>query len=694
MRIKRIRISNYGPLKELSLTPGDFELVFGLNEAGKTALVEVLVYLLFRKTAVNLRYGKAEDAVVEVEENGHALSLPTKKLSIELPAGDVANLMYVQASESRLFSSKGEAGFWDGIKSMLSKVGAGVPFTKLDTQIFEAVGLQPKKEEWKKDKQLDIENKSRRMKDLLEYLERIGDIGKKEIELANLVKKNSSLVERLEIIEQHKGFHDYQELRKLYNAYYETQSGLQEYERYKYEYLTEWQKLNVERKARSDEGIKVEEVEKEKLVLERELDGLEEIGRCIEAEGLRSAAAYVKEEPSTPSLVFPLIVTLVAVVTAVLSLFTRLPTLPSMVFLAGALFTLYLFFRRRNLVKRLQHEKKRWLEKAKKPFPDIVSLADLPERIEKTREEKVRKHTAIQEKAKTIEHLTSARSIEKIDHEIADLRSKTGLAELSDLEKKLSEKRLLETELQKLDASLGQRLHESDPRKWERMIKERQAKQPGGDADLEAEKYLRREQDETQQMIDRLTKEIKLFRDVEQAKVDIRDDREAFEKYEALEKELRDYELEREAALAARKILGDMSRELDEFIGGILHGEEGLSEYFRTVTDRYSEVRVEKGNFLVVDKKGNKFSLDNLSSGAQDQLLLCFRMSALRKVYPTGAFLILDDAFIFADWQRRKKLAQLLKRFVEQGNQVIYLTSDDHTRDLFSEHGANIISLA
>jgi hypothetical protein len=368
--------------------------------------------------------------------------------------------------------------------------------------------------------------------------------------------------------------------------------------------------------------------------------------------------------------------------------------LPSLVFLVGALFTLYLFFRRRNLVKRIEHEKEHWLEKAKELFPDIISLADLPARIEKIREEKVRKHTAIQEKARTIEHLTSARSIEKIDHEIADLRSKTGLAELSDLEKKLSEKRLLETELQKLDASLGQRLHESDPRKWERMIKERQAKQPGGDADFEAEKHLRREQDEAQQMIDRLTREIRIFREVEQAKVDIRDDREAFEKYEALSKELRDYELDREAALTARKILGEMSRELDEFIGGILHGEEGLSECFRTVTDRYSEVLVEESHFQVVDNEGNKFSLDNLSSGAQDQLLLCFRMAALRKVYPKGAFLILDDAFIFADWQRRKRLARLLKKFVGQGNQVIYLTSDDHTRDLFSEHGANIISLA
>jgi wobble nucleotide-excising tRNase len=190
-----------------------------------------------------------------------------------------------------------------------------------------------------------------------------------------------------------------------------------------------------------------------------------------------------------------------------------------------------------------------------------------------------------------------------------------------------------------------------------------------------------------------LTKEVRLFRDVEQARVGIIDDREAFQKYEELERELRDYEIRKEAALAARKILGDMSRELDEFIGGILQGEQGLSEYFRTVTARYQEVIVEKRNFVVVDEKGRKYRLEDLSSGAQDQLLLCFRMAALKNIYPEGAFMILDDAFIFADWQRRQRLARLLKNFVEQGNQVIYLTSDDHTRDLFSKHGARVVSL-
>jgi hypothetical protein len=693
MKIKRIQISNYGPIKGLSLLLGKFELIFGLNEAGKTALVELLAYVLFRKTAVSLRYGKPEDVLVEVEDDGRSLSLPSRKLSIELPAGDVANLMYVQASESSLYGSKGESSFWDGIKSMLSTVGAGVPFTKLDTQIFEAVGLQPIKEEWKREKQLEIENETRRKKALGDYLGKIGEIGKKEIELVNLVSTNKSLKEKLALIDQYKGFHDYQELRKLYNAYQEMQIGFREYDRYKYEYLTAWQKLDVEKKAKSEEGIKVEQIEKEKVKLEEELKEMEEIDRSIEAEGLRSVASYVKDEPSLPSLVLPGIITLVAVVAVVLSLFTRLPILPSVVLFVGAIFTLLLFIRRRSLVKRIQVEKQHWLEKARKVFPDIRDLLDLPGRVEKIQQEKIRKRTAIEEKRSVVEHLTNARMVEAIDAEIADLRAKTGLAELADLDEKLTEKRRVETELQKISASLGQRLHESDPRKWERMIKEHQVKQPDREVDLEAEKDLRREQGEVEQVIDQLTKEITLFRDVEQAKVGITDDREAFREYESLERRLHDYELEREAALTARKILRSMSEELDEFIVGILHGDEGLSEYFRTVTERYAKVCVERRNFVVIDNGGNRFSLENLSSGTQDQLLLCFRMAALRRVYPEGTFVILDDAFIFADWHRRKRLAQLLKRFVDQGNQVIYLTSDDHTRELFSEHGANVITL-
>ena len=96
---------------------------------------------------------------------------------------------------------------------------------------------------------------------------------------------------------------------------------------------------------------------------------------------------------------------------------------------------------------------------------------------------------------------------------------------------------------------------------------------------------------------------------------------------------------------------------------------------------------------MVVNRDGDVFNINELSSGTQDQLLLCFRIAAVKKIYPDGCFLLLDDAFIFADWQRRNKLVELLKKFTGDGNQVIYLTSDDHTRDLLNEHGAHVVTL-
>ncbi len=691
MRIKSIRISEYGPLRDFSMDPGHFDVLFGLNEAGKTALVEVLGHVLFKRSAATLRYGKPEGAEVDLQENDHTYALPAKRLGIELPVGDVANLLYVQASESIVFSDRGTR-FWDGIKAMLSKADAGIPFTKLDEQIFKAVELQPAKEEWTRAKQSEIDSKRQRKEALGDYLGKIGEIGRKEAELSILAGRHDLLKKEIEEIGHHKAFRNYQELIRFYHSYIETRTMLQEYERYKHEYLSEWQKLNIERAACAGEGQKVKEIEAELLELERKINRLSEIDQYISDEGLKERSDSV-EVPRMPSIVFPSVVVLLTAIAAAAALFSRVLFIPALLLLVGSLAFFGSVLYRRRLVRTIVMKRQGWLAKARKVFPEVSDIEQLSGRIENNQTELIRATASIEEKKRIIDRISTARAADVIDGEIEMLRAKTGLAELSDLEIKLSEKRRLENELADVATRLSGLLQENDPKKWERMTNERKVTRPEGEADLTAEKELVSERDSIQHRIDELTRSIKLFREVEQARSGVTDDRAAFIEYDKLDRELRDRELEKRAALKAREILRSMSSELDQFIGGVLQGEDSLSEFVRVVTGRYEEVLVENENFIIEDRTGTKYALDRLSSGTKDQLLLCFRMAALRKVYPGGAFMILDDAFIFADWQRRERLAKLVRNFVEKGNQVIYLTSDDHTRDLFESCGARVVTL-
>jgi len=693
MKIKKITIQDYGPIKNLTITPENFELIFGLNESGKTAIVEALTYVLFKRSPTPLRYGKPENTIIQIEEDEILYTFPTKKKNIELPSGDIANLLYVQASESSIYDSKGEASFWDGIKALLSRVGKGVPLTKLDDKIFEAVGLSPKKAEWKKEKQSLILTEQKRKDELGMYLKRIGEVEKKETDLAHLSERYDKLKKELKQIEDYKNFKNYQEISNLYNAYLEKKTHLQEYARYKYEYITQWQGLEAEKKSRLKDENKLKEVKTEIMDLEKEIDDLKNKEKIIELEDFKSCIAKAQAEVKVLSIIYPLLFLSAATIIFVLSFFLPIPK-----FLAAgiliptcALFIYFLY--RRKKIRKMRLKKNTWLTKAQKLFPNISTFTELAHKIEIMEKMIIEKQVLLTEKTKFIGHLSKEQTVANIEKEISDLRNKTGIAELSDLKKKIDTKRKIDTELSKLDGKISGMLSERDDKKWERIIKEMRAKRPEKEPDIISEKDLKKEVQTIQERINELTREIKIFKEVEQTKFNITDDRSAFIEYDRLQKTLENYTLEKKAALIVRDIFKKMSSELDEFIHDIITGNDSLSEYFKSVTDRYDEVEIENRNFIVKQRDGREFKADDLSSGAKDQLLLCFRLAALKHIFPKGSFLILDDAFIFADWNRRQKLVDLIKKFIEDGNQVIYLTSDNHTRDILKASGARITTI-
>lgn len=105
------------------------------------------------------------------------------------------------------------------------------------------------------------------------------------------------------------------------------------------------------------------------------------------------------------------------------------------------------------------------------------------------------------------------------------------------------------------------------------------------------------------------------------------------------------------------------------------------------ITRRYSGVAYDDGNVYVTDNYG-RFRLADLSTGAREQVLLGLRIGfAAHLLRHSRLFLLLDDAFQHADWQRREWLLDQAIALAKDGWQIVYFTMDDHIRDLFNAAG-------
>jgi len=115
-----------------------------------------------------------------------------------------------------------------------------------------------------------------------------------------------------------------------------------------------------------------------------------------------------------------------------------------------------------------------------------------------------------------------------------------------------------------------------------------------------------------------------------------------------------------------------------------------IQEPVYQLTNRYNHVELEAERLIVSDKFSS-FDLENLSSGAQEQVLLGLRIGFATKMMQRDCmFLILDDAFQYSDWLRRKLLVDKAFELAEKGWQILYFTMDDNIQTLFDQQGEKI----
>ncbi|MBN2031393.1 AAA family ATPase [bacterium] len=107
----------------------------------------------------------------------------------------------------------------------------------------------------------------------------------------------------------------------------------------------------------------------------------------------------------------------------------------------------------------------------------------------------------------------------------------------------------------------------------------------------------------------------------------------------------------------------------------------------KQITRRYNGLRLEKDQLIVSDDY-NDFPISELSTGAQEQVLLALRIGFASKLLgKESLFLILDDAFQYSDWERREWLMDVIVDLAKSGWQILYFTMDDHIKTLFESKG-------
>jgi hypothetical protein len=158
----------------------------------------------------------------------------------------------------------------------------------------------------------------------------------------------------------------------------------------------------------------------------------------------------------------------------------------------------------------------------------------------------------------------------------------------------------------------------------------------------------------------------------------------------AIEETKREYRRQRRETLAqmiAGHVLNDVLETFRKLEDGQLQStlnDPRIAELIGKFTaGRYEAVSLEEDG-LFIENESESYLLEQMSSGAREQVLLALRMGLASVLCGRRSlFLILDDAFQYSDWQRREQLVGQTVQIVQSGWQVIYLTMDDDIRDRF-----------
>lgn len=152
-----------------------------------------------------------------------------------------------------------------------------------------------------------------------------------------------------------------------------------------------------------------------------------------------------------------------------------------------------------------------------------------------------------------------------------------------------------------------------------------------------------------------------------------------------LEERIQDYKgltAELVAKIGLTEVLTRLREEEDQKIVQAIN-TQSVTALLNKITGRYHKLDLREDQLFIQDAISS-YPLKDLSTGAREQVLLALRLGLASQICGgRPLFLILDDAFQHSDWQRRETLVQSTLDLAQIGWQINYLSMDEHIRDLF-----------
>lgn len=735
MRIERVRVAEFGPLLDVDLELGpELNLVFGRNEAGKTTLLDVVLARLFRwerRRGTRLstvmggmdRFGDPGEAAgrLAIRLGGELVDYPggpSLLHHLELEHAGLAGLFCVRSGEMELPET--ESGeFWGELKKVLSGLPRGVD--TLRERAHEEAGLTPTGQL----SDAGDPGRKTRLRELRGRRERLEDLEERLPDAAEHEERIAELEERKEALERARR----RRVAALRQRREELTGLLEDRPSVPGSRLERWQERAGDRRRIVGEIESLEEAlagRREELrnrreeLAEHEARAEEAAGRARAARGaelaergrdVRSARRELEAAGGAGTATRVLGGGLLALGTGIAALEAGPGLLPggpaaaAVLAVAAAAAGGWLLWRsrqRRRRLRELEVRERSLLEEAASLGLEAESAGDLPAAV---RELEERRNEVQRARDVTEQKVRSARErVEEAQGELEELRRKRDAAsgELEELREELGfesldaareahdRRRELENELEKVESALAQlpgagpdAVPPSAPGDAE----------PAPEWDPEALSEVERELEEVRSGYAAVKEEF--------VRAGLSTPEDVLSELRECRAEIREIEVDRDAGQLAGEIFASMDRALERRLEEALsrEGDFSVSDVLRRVTGHYVGVARNGEEALTVrDAGGREYPLGELSRGTRDQVYLALRVGLAEAALEAGeaggeGFLLLDDAFLTADWERRERMVEAVGGLAERGWQVVYLTCDTHLRELFEEAGARVSEL-